>query len=123
MRRHGTARCFAAYGGPTFDFAADGSPLPERHRALTLTLSKTAISFERAVPNRTGRSVAATNGTAGKDAAAKPEETVGMTRWIVSAWLLALTATPVAAADVRLDSWRNPKNENFASSIACTWMA
>jgi len=36
-----------------------------------------------------------------------------MTRWIMSACVLALTATPVAAADVRLDSWRNPKNENF----------
>jgi hypothetical protein len=47
------------------------------------------------------------------DAAASPGETVGMTRWIMSAWLLALMATPVAAADVRLDSWRNPKNENF----------
>ena len=36
-----------------------------------------------------------------------------MNRWIWSACVLALMATPVAAADVRLDSWRNPKNENF----------
>jgi hypothetical protein len=36
-----------------------------------------------------------------------------MNRWIMSACLLALTATPVAAVDVRLDSYRNPKNENF----------
>ncbi len=36
-----------------------------------------------------------------------------MTKWIMWACALALIATPVAAADVRLDSWRNPKNENF----------
>jgi len=36
-----------------------------------------------------------------------------MTKWIMSACLLALTATPAAAADVRLDSYRNPRNENF----------
>jgi hypothetical protein len=36
-----------------------------------------------------------------------------MSKWIFSACLLALTAMPVAAADVRLDSYRNPKNENF----------
>jgi hypothetical protein len=41
------------------------------------------------------------------------KETVAMTKWIVSACLLALTAAPAAAADVRLDSYRNPKNENF----------
>jgi len=36
-----------------------------------------------------------------------------MTRWIMSMCLLALTAAPAAAADVRLDNYRNPKNENF----------
>jgi hypothetical protein len=36
-----------------------------------------------------------------------------MTKWIMSACVLTLTAAPVVAADVRLDSWRNPKNENF----------
>jgi hypothetical protein len=36
-----------------------------------------------------------------------------MNRWILSAWFLALAAAPVAAADIRLDSWRNPKNENL----------
>jgi len=36
-----------------------------------------------------------------------------MTKWIVSACYLALAAAPAAAADVRLDSYRNPKNENF----------
>jgi hypothetical protein len=36
-----------------------------------------------------------------------------MNKWIMSACVLMLTAAPVAAADVRLDSWRNPKNENF----------
>jgi hypothetical protein len=40
-------------------------------------------------------------------------KTAAMTKWILSASLLALTATPAAAVDVRLDSWRNPKNENF----------
>jgi Rap1a immunity proteins len=34
-----------------------------------------------------------------------------MNRWVLSACFLALTAAPVAAADVRLDSYRNPKNE------------
>ena len=34
-------------------------------------------------------------------------------KWILSACFLALTAAPVAAADVRLDSYRNPKNEAF----------
>ena len=34
-----------------------------------------------------------------------------MTRWIMSACALALMATPVAAADVRLDNYRNPQNE------------
>jgi hypothetical protein len=33
-----------------------------------------------------------------------------MNKWILSACFLALTAAPVAAADVRLDSYRNPKN-------------
>jgi len=33
-----------------------------------------------------------------------------MNKWVLSACLLALTAAPVAAADVRLDSYRNPKN-------------
>jgi hypothetical protein len=36
-----------------------------------------------------------------------------MTRWIVPACMLALMATPVAAADVRLDNYRNPSSENF----------
>ncbi|WP_040301520.1 Rap1a/Tai family immunity protein [Afipia clevelandensis] len=36
-----------------------------------------------------------------------------MNRWIVSAYLLALAATPVAASDVRLESYRNPKNESL----------
>ena len=40
----------------------------------------------------------------------KSEETVAMNRWILSACFLALTAVPVAASDVRLDSYRNPKN-------------
>jgi len=34
-----------------------------------------------------------------------------MNKWILSACFLALTAVPVAASDVRLDSYRNPKNE------------
>jgi hypothetical protein len=36
-----------------------------------------------------------------------------MNKAILSVCLLALTAVPVAAADVRLDSYRNPKNEAF----------
>ena len=36
-----------------------------------------------------------------------------MNKWILSACFLALTAAPVAAADVRLDSYRNPRNEAF----------
>ena len=36
-----------------------------------------------------------------------------MTRWIMSACALALMATPVAAADVRLDNYRHPESENF----------
>ncbi|MCR6733739.1 MAG: hypothetical protein NVV83_06455 [Afipia sp.] len=36
-----------------------------------------------------------------------------MTRWILSACFFALTAAPVAASDVRLDAYRNPKNESF----------
>lgn len=36
-----------------------------------------------------------------------------MNKWILSACFLALTAAPVAASDVRLDSYRNPKNEAF----------
>ena len=36
-----------------------------------------------------------------------------MNKWILSACFLALAAVPVAAADVRLDSYRNPKNEAF----------
>jgi hypothetical protein len=38
------------------------------------------------------------------------EETGAMNKWIVSVCFLALTAAPVAAADVRLDSYRNPDN-------------
>ena len=33
-----------------------------------------------------------------------------MNRWILSACFLAFTAAPAAAIDVRLDSYRNPKN-------------
>jgi len=36
-----------------------------------------------------------------------------MNKWIVSACFLALTAAPVAAADVRLDAYRNPPSETF----------
>ena len=36
-----------------------------------------------------------------------------MNKWIVSACFLALAAAPVAAADVRLDSYRNPPSETF----------
>jgi len=36
-----------------------------------------------------------------------------MNKWILSACCLALAATPVAAADVRLDSYRNPASESF----------
>jgi hypothetical protein len=36
-----------------------------------------------------------------------------MNKWVSSACFLALTAAPVVAADVRLDSYRNPKNEAF----------
>ncbi|MBR0936503.1 hypothetical protein JQ586_24375 [Bradyrhizobium jicamae] len=36
-----------------------------------------------------------------------------MNNWILSTCFLALTAVPAAAADVRLDSYRNPKNETF----------
>ena len=36
-----------------------------------------------------------------------------MNKWILPACFLALAAAPAAAADVRLDSYRNPKNENF----------
>ena len=33
-----------------------------------------------------------------------------MNKWISSACFLVLTAAPVTASDVRLDSYRNPKN-------------
>jgi hypothetical protein len=36
-----------------------------------------------------------------------------MNKWILPACFIALTATPAAASDVRLDSYRNPRNENF----------
>ena len=36
-----------------------------------------------------------------------------MNKWVSSACFLALTAAPAAAADVRLGSYRNPKNEAF----------
>ncbi len=36
-----------------------------------------------------------------------------MNSWILSAFFLALTAAPVAASDVRLDSYRNSKTEAF----------
>lgn len=36
-----------------------------------------------------------------------------MNKWILSACLLALAAAPAAAADVRLDSYRNPEKESF----------
>ncbi|MHC2435885.1 hypothetical protein [Bradyrhizobium sp. USDA 4451] len=42
---------------------------------------------------------------------------VAMNKWIMSAcfstFFIALTAAPAAAVDVRLESYRNPKNENF----------
>ena len=46
-----------------------------------------------------------------------------MNRWILSACFLALTAAPVAAADVRLDSYRNPKNEAFRNFNGDTLIA
>ena len=36
-----------------------------------------------------------------------------MNKWILLACCLALAAAPAAAADVRLESYRNPKNETF----------
>ena len=36
-----------------------------------------------------------------------------MNKWVLSACFLALKAAPVAASDVRLDSYRNPKSESF----------
>lgn len=36
-----------------------------------------------------------------------------MNKWILSAYLLTLAAAPAVAADVRLDSYRNPQNEKF----------
>jgi Rap1a immunity proteins len=38
-----------------------------------------------------------------------------MNKWILSACLLAVTAAPVAASDVRLESYRHPKNAAFRS--------
>lgn len=38
---------------------------------------------------------------------------VAMSKWIISACFLTLAATPVAASDVRLESYRNPKNESL----------
>jgi hypothetical protein len=39
-----------------------------------------------------------------------------MNRWILSACFLALTAAPVAASDVRLDSYRSPKSEGLRNA-------
>jgi len=39
-----------------------------------------------------------------------------MNKWILSACFLALTATPVAAADVRLDSYRNANTEGLRNA-------
>jgi hypothetical protein len=39
-----------------------------------------------------------------------------MNKWILSACFLALTAAPVAAVDVRLDSYRNPKTEGLRNA-------
>jgi len=36
-----------------------------------------------------------------------------MNKWILPACFLALATAPVAASDVRLDSYRNPENERF----------
>ena len=36
--------------------------------------------------------------------------------WILSVCFLALTAIPVAASDVRLDSYRNPKSEGLRNA-------
>src|ERR1700760_4777760 len=41
------------------------------------------------------------------------EETGAVSRWMMSACVLALLAVPAAAADVRLDSYRTPKSETF----------
>ena len=47
------------------------------------------------------------------DTPSQAKETEAMNKWIVPGCCLALAAAPVAASDVRLDSYRNPKNENF----------
>ena len=39
-----------------------------------------------------------------------------MNKWVLSACFLALTAAPVAAADVRLNSYRNPKSEGLRNA-------
>lgn len=39
-----------------------------------------------------------------------------MNKWILSACFLAVTSAPVAASDVRLDSYRNPKNEGLRNA-------
>jgi hypothetical protein len=44
------------------------------------------------------------------------EETAAMNKRILSACLLAVTAAPVAAADVRLDSYRNANTEGLSNA-------
>jgi hypothetical protein len=39
-----------------------------------------------------------------------------MNKWILSACILALTAAPVAAGDVRLDSYRNANSEGLRNA-------
>jgi len=39
-----------------------------------------------------------------------------MNRWILSACFLAVAAAPVAAADVRLESYRNPPSEELRNA-------
>jgi hypothetical protein len=39
-----------------------------------------------------------------------------MNRWILSAWFLAFAAAPAAAADVRLESYRNPQSEGLRNA-------
>ncbi len=46
----------------------------------------------------------------------KARKTITMNKWILSACILVLAAAPVAAVDVRLDSYRNPKSDGLRNA-------
>jgi len=87
--------------------------LPETALSLRPAAAKWPIPSPVERERRTQGGNCMTYGSGDEKNAPPQARNVAMNKWILSACILALTAAPAAAADIRLDSYRNPKGENY----------